>query len=150
MAVFFSEKWEINRYFFFMDDDDKVCRDLKTFDMGDPFQLTHFLREFYNYAFYIGKGGALSPDMEQISKKIVGSIKKSFHTNDHLNTGDSDKRRSQRGGPGSKQYSAMDIRNVMTDALKGTCFQLQVDPKGFAPLHELPDHIAEAKDSNGK
>ncbi|EGN98904.1 hypothetical protein SERLA73DRAFT_73488 [Serpula lacrymans var. lacrymans S7.3] len=50
MAVFFSEKREINRYFFFMDDDDKVCRDLKTFDMGDPFQLTHFLREFYNYS----------------------------------------------------------------------------------------------------
>ncbi|KAL5480148.1 hypothetical protein ACEPAI_1418 [Sanghuangporus weigelae] len=159
MAVFFGEEWEIVRYLFFMDDENKVCRNRQTFDARNPFQLTHFLREFYNYAFSIKNISTFDgpgPNMKNIAITIGGNIKKSLSTMDRLNDsggGDKSKGNSRRANhgekSGSKRSEGLDIRTAMVDALQGSDYALEESDE-FAPYIDLPDHIAEARDLKGK
>ncbi|KAL5500811.1 hypothetical protein ACEPAH_9198 [Sanghuangporus vaninii] len=137
MAVFLGEEWEIVRYLFFMDNENKVH--LKTFvcvvsDPGVYLQLTHFLRDFYNYAFSIRNISTFDgpgPNMKNIAITIGGNIKKSLSTMDRLND----------SGGGDK---CLDIRTAMVDALQGPDYALEESDE-FAPYIDLPDHIAEAR-----
>ncbi|KAL5522345.1 hypothetical protein ACEPAF_2202 [Sanghuangporus sanghuang] len=79
MAVFFGEEWEIIRYLFFMDDENKVCRNRQTFDARNPFQLTHYLRESYNYSFSIKNiltSDGLGPNMKISPLLLVEILKR--------------------------------------------------------------------------
>ncbi|KAL5527000.1 hypothetical protein ACEPAF_8729 [Sanghuangporus sanghuang] len=158
MGAFFDSQWKVIRIFCYVNEQDKVCFNDKTYVITDIVDLTTFLFEFYNYAKHteecnVGKRSADILAMDEVAKKA--GMKRLYNKRNDGNQAPKGVKRPRTGEDREDQEQRNDQdreREGIVDALQKANFRVQSInyDSDLVPWARLPNHVVQATSSKGE